>query len=60
MRPPCTHCRRVHTSTDTIAQHRFDPTVPTTYRAAHPFAVERETRAEAEADMCRFRQENQR
>lgn len=59
MKPPCTHCHHVHTSTDTFAMHRFDPTTPTTYRAAYLFAVERATRAEAEADMCRFRQENQ-
>ena len=56
----CPLCGAVHTSTDTVALHRFDPNTPTTYRARHPFAPERTTRAAAERDACRFRQENPR
>ena len=54
----CPLCGTIHAPTDTRAMHRFDPTVPTTYRADHPFAPERTTRAQAERDACRFRQEN--
>ena len=56
----CPLCGAIHTSTDTVAMHRFDPNQPTTYRAHYPFAPERATRAEAERDACRFRQEQQR
>ena len=56
----CPLCGAIHTSTDTVALHRFDYTKPTTYRARHPFAPERTTRAQAERDACRFRQENPR
>ncbi len=56
----CPLCGATHVSTDTVAMHRFDPNQPTTYRALDPFAPERATRAEAERDACRFRQENPR
>ena len=56
----CPLCGATHTSTDTVAMHRFDPNRPTAFRALYPFAPERATRAEAERDACRFRQENPR
>ena len=56
----CPLCGATHTSTDTVALHRFDHNTPTTYRAHYPFAPERATRAAAERDACRFRQENRR
>ena len=56
----CPLCGATHVSTDTVALHRFDPNQPTTFRARHPFAPERTTRAAAERDACRFRQENPR
>ena len=43
----CPLCGATHTSTDTVALHRFDPNQPTTYRARYPFAPERTTRAAA-------------
>ena len=55
----CPLCGATH-STDTVAMHRFDPNRPTTFRARYPFAPERTTRAAAERDACRFRQENPR
>lgn len=60
MKHPCQVCGATHVSTDTVALHRFDPNLPTTYRAHRPFAPERTTRAQAERDACRHRQEQQR
>lgn len=45
MKPPCPDCHRIHTTADTYALRRFEPTLAHTYAAA-------------ERDMCRHRQEN--
>ena len=53
---PCPDCGATHTSTDTCAVGRFLPTGPE-FRARYDGAPLRATRAEAERDMCRWRQD---
>ena len=60
MKPPCPDCHRIHASTDTYALRRFVPALTHTYRADYPDSPERTTRAAAERDACRHRQENRR
>jgi len=60
MKPPCPDCGRIHTTADTHALRRFEPTLAHTYAAAYPGAPERTTRTAAERDMCRHRQEQTR
>lgn len=59
MKGLCGACGHVHDSSWTIAVGRFDPNLPTTYRAAHTQAITRPSRAEAEADMCTHLKESQ-
>ena len=60
MKPPCPDCGHTHTATDSHALRRFEPTLAHTFAATYPGAPERTTRAAAERDMCRHRQEQTR
>jgi len=54
MRRPCEHCGHVHAPDWSRAVGRFSPDEPPRYRADRPSAPLRDTRAEAEADMCEY------
>ena len=58
--PPCPLCQQVHTSRDAYAVGRFNPAGSSGYRAVYPGSPLRETRAQAEADLCAHRQETNR
>ena len=55
--PTCRRCGRIHTSRDAYAVGRFNPAGSSGYRAVYPGSPLRETRAQAEADLCAHRQE---
>jgi hypothetical protein len=51
----CAACEHIHDSSWTRAVGRFNPSIPTTYRADYPGAPEFASRREAEHDMCKRR-----
>lgn len=54
-KPPCPVCGTIHAGTDVRCVGRFEPRRGGWFQADYTGAPERQTRAEAERDMCAHR-----